>query len=335
LVQAQILHCNQTYARVSFIMSTAARFAAWVLTTCYVAIILVADADRLLPIEDRTIIKGMSLMQRATRSGTGDLIECTEAVLVEPRAMHYTTVALNSALDVPGVDLITFAHSRITAKFAKQLVKSDATLEKAFKKRSLRLLELPVGDLGGDAEVNEMPTGLVTVNSSSCAEYHHEYTRLLVSPGFWKRLHCNRVLIFQSDTVFCRGSSVKLEEFAAFPYIGGQTPQMGGGLGRIHINGGFSLRSRPAMLQCIEHATKEGLQNTGMGEDEIYSQCPHLKQPPLKLVDRFAIDNALKMPTIMPLGVHKPWGSGPFAAQVIKICNGARALYDAYKAEGC
>jgi len=156
----------------------------------------------------------------------------------------------------------------------------------------------------------------------------------MISPGFWNLLHCDRVLIFQSDTVFCRGSSVKIEEFAAFPYIGGVTPNMGQ-YGRMHMNGGFSLRSRPAMLQCIEHARQEGLQNTGMGEDEIYSQCPHLKQPPLELADRFAIDNAAKITPSVPLGVHKPWGAGPFSAQVTEMCDGAQTLYDAYKAEGC
>jgi len=261
---------------------------------------------------------------------------CTEAVLVEPRSLHYTAVALNSALGVPGIDFITFAHAKNSAKFAKQIVDGNADLKKAFNKGHLRLLPLPVGDLGGDEVVNEMPKiSLGQLNSSNCEAHHHEYTRLLVAPGFWNLLHCDRVLVFQSDTVFCHGSAAKIEDFAAFPYIGGETPQMSVG-GRIHMNGGFSLRSRAAMLQCIEHAMHNDLQNPGKGEDEIYSRCPSLTQPPRELVDRFAIDNAWKLPGSAPLGVHKPWGDGPFSAQVIKLCNGAQALADAARAEpGC
>jgi len=255
---------------------------------------------------------------------------------VEPRAVHYTSVALNSALGVPGIDLITYAHGERNAKFAKQLVEGDAKLKKAYDQDQLRLLALPVGDLGGDEMVNKMPgTGLIQLNSSNCEYWHHEYTRLLVSPGFWNLLRCDRVLIFQSDTVFCRGSRVKLKDFKAFPYIGGETPAISGG-GRIHMNGGFSLRSRAAMLQCIEHDMQNEMQNPSLGEDEIYSRCPSLEQPPLELVDRFAIDNALKLPSSAPLGIHKPWGDGPFSAQVTGLCDGAQALTDAFQAEpGC
>jgi len=317
-----------------------ARSVTWSLTTCHVAIVLVANAVR--PNQTRQYGKvtpyRVNVMQRSatpTWSGNKDPTMCTEAVMVEPRAIRYTAVALSSALDVPGIDLITFAHSQNNAQFAKQLVRGNAKLERAYGQGFLQLLKLPVGDLGGDAVVNEMPTGLIMVNSGPCAGWHHEYTRLMLSPGFWKLLHCDRVLIFQSDTVFCRASAVKIEEFAAFPYIGGHTPGITGKPGRIHMNGGFSLRSRAAMLQCIEHVTQEHLQNGGLGEDEIYSQCPHLKQPPLELVDRFAIDNAMKVPQSVPLGVHKPWGLGPYSPQVTEMCDGAQALYDAYKVEGC
>jgi len=90
------------------------------------------------------------------------------------------------------------------------------------------------------------------------------------------------------------------------------------------------------MLQCIEHDMKNELGNVFKGEDMIYSQCPSLLQPPLALVDRFAIDNALKLPSSEPLGVHKPWGSGPFSAQVTSLCEGAQTLTAAFQAEcGC
>merc|ERR1719476_602776 len=100
----------------------------------------------------------------------------------------------------------------------------------------------------------------------------------MVSPGFWNLLRCDHTLIFQSDTVFCRGSSAKVKEFTSFPYIGGETPRLSNN-GHIHMNGGFSLRSRAAMLKCIDEMQYE-IQKTDMGEDEIFSGCPTLKQPP-------------------------------------------------------
>lgn len=264
-----------------------------------------------------------------------DPTTCLEAVLVEPRALHYTAIALQSALGVPGIDLVTLAHGKSNGEFSKQLVEDNEDLAKAYEQGALTLLPLPVNDLGGDEPVNAMPAPnllvktqrLVRRDSAASTEdqtWHHEYTRLLLSPGFWKLLQCDRVLTFQSDTVFCHDSPVNIDEFKPFAYVGGETPGMSR-FGRVHMNGGFSLRSRPAMLQCIEHDMHNEVANSDMGEDEIFSQCLSLKQPPKELMDRFAIDNSLKMPTTSPLGVHKPWG-GPFNQEVTKICIGAQAL---------
>merc|ERR1719362_1956964 len=129
----------------------------------------------------------------------------------------------------------------------KKLVDGSKELGEAYNSGMLRLLQLPVSDLGGGGV------------------WHLEYTHLLESPRFWNLLRCNRVLIFQSDTVFCRGSPVSINEFAEFPYIGGQSPGMDGGHGRIHMNGGFSLRSRPAMLECIEHDMHDEVLRSGYG----------------------------------------------------------------------
>eukprot|EP00419_Tripos_fusus_P050270 CAMPEP_0172828988 /NCGR_PEP_ID=MMETSP1075-20121228/21218_1 /TAXON_ID=2916 /ORGANISM="Ceratium fusus, Strain PA161109" /LENGTH=263 /DNA_ID=CAMNT_0013671057 /DNA_START=26 /DNA_END=814 /DNA_ORIENTATION=- len=248
----------------------------------------------------------MIQLQMSPKPLSLDAKTCTEAVLVEPRALNYTAVPLQSALGVPGIDLITFAHGRNNALFSKHIADGSKDLAKAYEHGKLRLLPLPVTDLGGGGV------------------WHHEYTRLLVSARFWNLLRCDRVLVFQSDTVFCQGSPVGINEFAEFPYIGGQSPEMDGGPGRIHMNGGFSLRSRPAMLKCIEHDMHDEVLHSGYGEDEIFSRCRSLKQPPVWLVDRFAIDNAAKLPgRTPPLGVHKPW-AGPFGQSVTESCSGAK-----------
>jgi len=276
-----------------------------------------------------------------------DPTTCLEAVLVEPRALHYTAVALQSALGVQGIDLVTLVHGKSNGEFSKQLVKGNEGLANAYEQGTLTLLPLPVNDLGGDEPVNIMPATaprpnllvisqrLVRRDSAASAEdqsWHHEYTRLLLSPGFWKLLQCDRVLTFQSDTVFCHGSPVNIDEFKPFAYVGGETPGLSRSSGRVHMNGGFSLRTRPAMLQCIEHDMHSEVLHSGMGEDEIFSQCLSLEQPPKKLMDRFAIDNALKLPTTSPLGVHKPW-AGPFKQEITKLCSGAQTLIDAFHKE--
>jgi len=139
-----------------------ARFATWLLTTCHVVIVLVAESafPRQAGEDMEAMIQAVSLIQQRStlRIGNRDPTTCTEAVMVEPRATHYTTVALNSASGTPGIDVITFVHGQDNAKFAKQLVKDNAQLEKAYNQGYLQLLELPVSDLGGDAVVNKMPT---------------------------------------------------------------------------------------------------------------------------------------------------------------------------------
>jgi len=255
---------------------------------------------------------------------------------VEPRAVSYTSLALESALEVPGIDTITLAHGKNNADFARQLVQNSQPLRDAYNRGFLRLLPLAVGDLGGDEPVNDIASSFVhkheqqgSGHSHGCVSWHHEYTRLLVSPNFWNMLRCDRILTFQSDTVFCRGSQVNIKEFEQYQYIGGETPGIDAGPGRIHMNGGFALRSRPAMLQCIREDMNDEVLHSGYGEDEIYSRCRSLKQPPKELADRFAIDNAKKLPLVAPLGVHKPW-EGPHSSEVTQMCDGAQALTDAF-----
>jgi len=271
-----------------------------------------------------------------------DPARCLEAVLVEPRALPYTSMALQSALRVPGIDLITLAHGKDNAEFARQLVQREEDLADAYNRGFLDLLPLSVGDLGGDDQINEIPGSLVQQKfrvqqhllqrhsrTDSCAAYHLEYSRLLLSPGFWGMLRCDRVLTFQSDTVFCRGSQVSIAEFQQYSYVGGETPGIDRGPGRIHMNGGFALRSRPAMLQCIKEEVNTDVLRSGLTlEDGIYSGCRSLKQPPMELVERFAVDNGNKLPSAAPLGVHKPW-AGRYKDELNQLCDGAQALTEA------
>jgi len=245
---------------------------------------------------------------------------CVEGVLVEPRALHYTTVALESAVGVSGIDLLTLAHGKSNEQWANKLVASSKILDPELKKGTLRLLALPVQDLGGNDPVNEMPSLL-----QWGAGYHDEYSRLLTTPGFWKLFKCDTILLFQSDCVFCRNTKVKLAEFLQYPYVGGISPGIDAGPARYHLNGGFSLRKRLEMLKCIS----EEPEHIGRMEDDFYSRCKTLAQPPASVANRFAIDNAHMILAEAPLGVHKPWGFGPHHEQVMHLCEGAQELFNA------
>jgi len=258
-----------------------------------------------------------------------DPAHCTEAALIEPRNLPKpTTLALESAVGVPGLDFITLVHGDANMQSSRALVQNSSLLNKLAAHGQLRLLNVHVGDLGGDHKENKMPTFL-----EEGARYHDEYSRLVESPGFWKLMKCDRVVLMQSDSLFCHGSKARLADFAEYPYIGGHTPLIEHRNHRLHMNGGFSLRSRPAMLKCLDKSQQTFEEQVTVQEDIFYSICHSLRQPSVELMDKFAIDNAWKIPGDMPLGMHKPWGNGPFRDINLLACPGAKALYETFLEE--
>lgn len=98
------------------------------------------------------------------------------------------------------------------------------------------------------------------------------YNRLLGSPGFWKKIPFEKILIIQHDSRLLRKG---IEPFLKWDYIGapwrGNHP-FGG-------NGGLSLRSKSAML-----AVTETYPYNGKPEDNYFTQgCVRLK---LKIAPR-------------------------------------------------
>lgn len=91
----------------------------------------------------------------------------------------------------------------------------------------------------------------------------NDYNRLLTSKDFWYRLPYDKVLIFQSDSIILRNG---IEDFIDYDFIGAPL---------YHVdfpamNGGFSLRSRKAMLKVISK-----FKYTGGNEDMYF--CNGLK----------------------------------------------------------
>jgi hypothetical protein len=222
------------------------------------------------------------------------------------------------------------AHGTGNADYVRHLVHSSKVLRADERSGRLRFLNLRVGDFDNPGTAWLDRFGPHDTNASDgsgnldLVTYHDGYSLLLKSRRFWDSFKCDRILLMQSDTVLCRNSDKRLSEFFEYEYIGGHTPNMNHG-SRIHINGGLSFRQRAGMLRCLQHQT----QQDAIEEDSFFSQCEELQQPPVDVLDRFAIDNAWKPMSAksVPLGVHKPWVSdhGNDASNMA-ACEGARDL---------
>ncbi|MCP1168376.1 DUF5672 family protein [Limimaricola litoreus] len=82
----------------------------------------------------------------------------------------------------------------------------------------------------------------------------HVYNGLFLTPAFWALFEkIDKVLVFQTDCVFCRNSDYTLKDFMHFDYIGSmwraeRTAQISFAGG----NGGLSLRDPRAAIRCLE-----------------------------------------------------------------------------------
>lgn len=83
------------------------------------------------------------------------------------------------------------------------------------------------------------------------------YSALLMSRAFWEAIAEPHVLIFQTDCILLRGG---IENYVDYDYAGANyfnprdlAPKIGG------IQGGFSIRSRACMLECIERVSEESV----------------------------------------------------------------------------
>jgi hypothetical protein len=76
-----------------------------------------------------------------------------------------------------------------------------------------------------------------------------EYSQLLLKEDFWKQFHGNKLLIYQEDSMLFHG---KIEPFLIYDYVGAPWPEKQNdnpiGVG----NGGFSLRSKKCMIECLQ-----------------------------------------------------------------------------------
>jgi len=89
-----------------------------------------------------------------------------------------------------------------------------------------------------------------------------EYSKLLMTTFFWNKFHGEKLLLYQSDSYLFHGN---IEPFLDYDYVGSPWPKpflysVG--------NGGFSLRTKKTMIDCIEKADK--LETEIIEEDIFY-----------------------------------------------------------------
>ena len=80
------------------------------------------------------------------------------------------------------------------------------------------------------------------------------YNRMFLSPHFWSMIPAENILVFQKDCFMYRMFDA---HFLEYDYVGARSVLFESeNYGQyLIINGGFSLRKKTAMLDCLEHAS--------------------------------------------------------------------------------
>ena len=148
--------------------------------------------------------------------------------------------------------------------------------------------------------------------------YPSDYSKILLNINFWKLFNGDKLLIYQEDSILFHG---KIDNFLKYDWIGAPWPiNQDDNLYGVG-NGGFSLRDRKKLINCIENvktdelelgeSTKEYIRNTNsyfVPEDVFFSKS----MIDYKLGNVAKRDIALEFSqetqkSINPLGGHNFW----------------------------
>ena len=142
-----------------------------------------------------------------------------------------------------------------------------------------------------------------------------ESNDLMVTEALWEQCEGDTILYFEADSMICPNSNYKIGDFEHFDYIGGywgnNIPDLNTEYTWV-MNGGFSLRKKQYLLDCIKYKRADYLKHGGNEcEDYFFSACLD-KKPLVSEVLSFSIDNGYVAPVVgVPFGLHKPWGEIP------------------------
>ena len=128
-----------------------------------------------------------------------------------------------------------------------------------------------------------------------------EYNKLLLTEKFWNNFVGEKLLIYQSDSIIFHNN---INQFLEYDYVGALWKRKYNNLTKVG-NGGFSLRSKKIMLECLNKVKKI---NYSYNEDMWYTQ----QMIKLK-IGKLADEQIAKMfsqeyiKSENPLGGHKYW----------------------------
>jgi hypothetical protein len=148
------------------------------------------------------------------------------------------------------------------------------------------------------------------------------YNIMLSSAEFWELFEGDHILIYQEDTIMFK---TNMEPYLKYDYIGAPFPKNQNDTPNLVGNGGFSLRSKAAMLRVIKtislidtnynSSTMQYMRNTGLinpPEDVYFSknlQDLNLGQvAPYDIALNFSSES---VPNKKSLGGHKFWVGNP------------------------
>lgn len=144
-----------------------------------------------------------------------------------------------------------------------------------------------------------------------------DYNKLLTSREFHEKIPTEIFLVFQTDSMICNSSEVKIEDYLKYDYVGAPLSHMNGFVG----NGGFSLRRKSKMLEVLEKCPYNGTD-----PEDVYfaTACKRVSiaKPSQEEAALFSNEGIL---TDYSFGVHKPWGWG-INAKKSETCPGLMEL---------
>jgi hypothetical protein len=141
------------------------------------------------------------------------------------------------------------------------------------------------------------------------------YNSLFFSTGFWENLLGENILIFQTDTVLCKASRLKVEDFLKYDYVGAPwDPNKFNFIcksdgHRIFVgNGGLSIRKRSKSLNILKQRPVPS--NQACPNEDGYFSClatepdSNFSVPTPDIAKMFSVETTFYGE---PVGVHKPW----------------------------
>ena len=193
--------------------------------------------------------------------------------------------------------------------------------------------------IAGPLEVRELPGGVDDLDQLS-------YSELLMSAGFWESQKEPWVLIFQADCVMFRPlAGVELASWQHYDYVGANyfnaAEVAPAGIGGVQ--GGFSLRRRETMLDCIARvgwddvdawraaAGAQPIAESRRFEDIYYTHACAIigaTLPPASVRCQFSVEAELPAlapapPPIAHHGWNRPYFSDAQARELLERAAGA------------